>query len=678
MVLAVVTIAAYWPVLSADFINFDDPRYVTENRHVLGGLSFDSLKWAFSMEGYAANWHPLTWLSHMLDCELFDQNAGLHHLTNLIIHTTSAVLLLFVLVSMTGEIWPSVFVAGVFALHPLHVESVAWIAERKDVLSGLFWMLTMVCYLRYTRTGRRSNYILALVVFGLGLMSKPMLVTLPFVLLLLDYWPLKRFESYPAGNRFRMIRSFVVEKIPFFALSGASCVVTYIASKTGGAVQTIESVSFSARLSNAIVSYVAYIAKMIWPVGLAVLYPFKQIQLWQASSALLLLVIITVAAVFWRRRCGYFTVGWLWYVGTLVPVIGLVQVGVQSLADRYTYIPLIGLFIIIAWGTVDLCSGRKTLRIVTDAAVVLLLAGMFAGTRNQLVYWKDSIALCRRAIEVTENNYTMHNNLGNALKETGRMDEAISQYSLALQINPDYAHAHNNLGAALAMRNSLDEAINHYLRALEINPNNAEVHNGLGAALAKKGQLNEAISYYHHALKIDPDHAKTHNNLAAALAESGQLDEAVIHFRRSVELDPEDVGAVNNLGIITARIGQLDEALIYYHQALKLQPEYLPAINDLAWILATAADPVLRDPTEAVLLAEKGCDLTNHNNPLLLNTLAVAYASADRFDDAVSTAKKALELAETAGNKNLAKKIRGLLKLFKEDQSYIQKPTNQG
>jgi hypothetical protein len=286
LVLAVVTIAAYWPVLGADFVNYDDPKYVTENQNVLGGLTLDGVKWAFSMDGYASNWHPLTWLSHMLDCELFGRNAGLHHLTNLIIHTTSAVLLLLVLASMTGSIWPSAFVAAAFALHPLHVESVAWVAERKDVLSGLFWMLTMACYLRYTRTAGRGSYSLALVVFGFGLMAKPMLVTLPFVLLLLDYWPLKRLESTPAVSRLRTVRFLVAEKIPFFVLSAASCVITYIVQQSGGAVRTIESLPFGARLSNTMASYVAYILKAVWPVGLAVLYPLKHIPLWQSFAAL--------------------------------------------------------------------------------------------------------------------------------------------------------------------------------------------------------------------------------------------------------------------------------------------------------------------------------------------------------------------------------------------------------
>ena len=640
MVLAVVTIAAYWPVLGADFVNYDDPRYVTENQHVLGGLTLDGAKWAFSMDGYASNWHPLTWLSHMLDSELFGQNAGLHHLTNLIIHTTSAILLLLVLASMTGSIWPSAFVAAAFALHPLHVESVAWVAERKDVLSGLFWVLTMVCYLRYTRTGGRSSYSLTLVVFGLGLMAKPMLVTLPFVLLLLDYWPLNRLDSDPTVSRLRMVRPLVVEKIPFFVLSAASCVITYMAQQSGGAVAAIELVPFDARLSNAVVSYIAYIVKMVWPVGLAVFYPLKHIPLWQSLSAFLVLAFITVAAVFWVRRRRYFAIGWLWYIGTLVPVIGLVQVGSQCLADRYTYIPLTGLFMIAAWAVGDFCRRREALRFVSGVVAMLLLVAMFADTRNQLNYWRDSLSLFRRAIQVTENNNFMHNNLGAELVKAGRLDEAIGHFRRAVQINPDIARTHNNLGLALVEKGQLDEAIGYFSRAVLINPEYANAHNNLGAELGKKGQLDEAIDHFRSAVQINPDFAMAHYNLGLALAEKGQLDEAIGHYR----------------------------------QALKLQPEHPPLLNDLAWILATATDPMLRNPAEAVRLAEKACDLTDNENTVLLNTLAVAYASAGRFDDSVTTAEKALELAEAAGNENLAQKIRGRLKLFKEGRSYIEKP----
>jgi len=643
-VLAGVTLAAYWPVLGCDFVDFDDDEYVTENQHVLKGLTFDGVKYAFSIAEAenTSNWFPLTWLSHMLDCELFGQNAGLHHLTNLLIHTAGTVVLLLVLVSMTGRIWSSAFVAAAFALHPLHVESVAWIAERKDVLSGFFWFLTMACYLRYTRASGKGNYILALVVFALGLMAKPMLVTLPFVLLLLDYWPLNRFKLKPAVSSLRTMRPFVVEKIPFFVLSAASCVVTYVAQKLGEAVVTMDYMPLGTRLSNAAVSYVAYIAKMVWPVGLAVYYPLKHVPLWQSILAFFVLAVVTVAAVLLIHRRRYFAVGWLWYVGTLVPVAGLVQVGLQRLADRYTYIPLIGLFIIAAWAVGDFCRRRPALRVVSGLTAMLLLAGMLAGTRNQLSYWRDSIPLFRRAIQVTENNSLMHHDLGRVLIGRGQPDEAITHYRRALQIYPDYVKAHSDLGVALTMTGQLDEAITHYRRALQIDTDHVKAHSNLGVALTMIGQLDEAINHCRRALQLDPAYAKAHFTLGAALFKKGRLDEAIHH----------------------------------YHQAHKLKPEEPLVINNLAWILATASDPMLRNPAEAVRLAEKACELTGHENTAFLVTLTAAYASADRLDDAVSTGEKALKRAIAAGNKNLEKEIRTNLKLFKESRNYIEKPAD--
>ena len=667
-VLAAVTLAAYWPVLGYDFVDFDDNVYVTENQHVLKGLTLDGVKYAFSITeaDNTSNWHPLTWLSHMLDCELFGQNAGLHHLTNLLIHTASAVVLLLVLVSMTGRTWSSAFVAAAFALHPLHVESVAWIAERKDVLSGFFWFLTMACYLRYTRASGKGNYILALVVFALGLMAKPMLVTLPFVLLLLDYWPLNRFELKPAVSRLRTVRPFVVEKIPFFVLSAASCVVTYVAQKAGESVATMDYMPLRTRLANAAVSYVAYISKTVRPVGLAVFYPLKDVLLWQAILAFFVLAVVTVAALLLIRRKRYFAVGWLWYVGTLVPVVGLVQVGNQRLADRYTYIPLIGLFMIAAWAVGDLCRRRPALRVVSGLTAMLLLAGMLAGTQNQLSYWKDSIPLFRRAIQVTENNSSIHYNLGRVLIGRGQPDEAINHYRRALQIDPDNAKTHSDLGAALTITGQLDEAINHCHRALQIDPAHVKAQSNLGVVFTITGQLDEAINHYRRALQIDPDHAKAHSNLGLVLTMTGQLDEAINHCRRALQIDPDDAKAHFLLGAALFETGQGDEAIHHYYQAHKLKPEDPLIINNLAWIMATASDPMLRNPAQAVRLAEKACELTGHENKVFLVTLTAAYASADRLDDAVSTGEKALKRAIAAGDENLEKEIRANLKFFKE------------
>jgi tetratricopeptide (TPR) repeat protein len=638
--LAAVTIVAYWPVLNAEFVRYDDQTYVTENHYVLGGVSLDGIKWAFSTStgAYSANWHPLTWLSHMLDCEFFGQDAGLHHLTNLLLHTANSVLLLLVLASMTGRLWPSAFVAAAFALHPLHVESVAWIAERKDVLSGLFWMLTMACYLRYTRNGSRSSYILTLLFFGLGLMAKPMLVTLPFVMLLLDYWPLNRLDSDSTVSRHQKIKSLIVEKMPFWVLTITSCVVTYMAQKSGGAVSDTEVLPFTVRLANASVSYVTYIVKMVWPTGLAAFYPFKLVPPWQALRAFLGLAITMTAALYWLRRKRYFTVGWLWYLGTLIPVIGFVHVGIQSHADRYTYIPLIGLFMILAWAVSDLCSNRPRLQLSTAVVSTLLLAGMFAGTRNQVAYWQDSTSLFRRAINVTENNLIMHMNLGNELTDKGQLDEAIGHYRRALKISPDFAEAHEKLGFALAEKGQLDEAIIHYRRSLQIDPENANAHNRLGFLFAGRGRMDEAIEHYRQAVQIDPDFAKAHANLGFELSKRGQLDEAVYHYQQAIRVRPRDSAALNNL----------------------------------AWILAT--NPQLRDSAEAVRLAEKACALTSHKNTKFLNTLAVAYFYANRFDEAISTAEKALELAQASGDEGLTQKLKNRIMLFQEAKSFENAP----
>ena len=589
MALALVTVTAYWPVLAADFVNFDDDTYITSNQHVLDGLTLNGAKWAFSMDGYAANFHPLTWLSHMLDCELFGTNAGLHHLTNLIIHTLSTVILLLVLNSMTGRIWASAFVAAAFAIHPLHVESVAWIAERKDVLSGLFWMLTMVCYLGYRRKGGWDRYLLTLVVFALGLMAKPMLVTLPFVLLLLDYWPLERFDSGPKNNRLKTARFLVIEKIPFLALTAASCVVTYIAQKAGDAVLETAYVPFKDRLLNAFVSYKTYIGKMFWPADLATLYPLKQIASHRSLAAFLLLTVITVAVIFWGRKKRYLAVGWLWYVGTLIPVIGLVQVGAQSHADRYTYIPLIGLLIIVAWAAGDFCRKFPGLRFISFTLTILLISGMFGGTRNQLGYWKNSISLFSRSVQVTENNSVMHYNLGLALDQAGQTDESIVHYNRVLQIDPEDVDTRYLLAIALSKKNQLEKAIAHLKHILKNNPDHAGVHSNLGNFLTETGQLDNAIAHYRHALKINPDAADVHKNLSFALARAGQIDTAIIHCRRALQINPDDPANHYNLGNALGAMGQLDEAATHYRNALQINPNDADVHNNLGIVLASAA-----------------------------------------------------------------------------------------
>lgn len=577
--LVVATFAAFWPVHKYSFVGYDDHQYVTDNQHVKAGLTSDGIIWAFTT-GHASNWHPLTWLSHMLDCQLFGTDPGWHHLINLLIHTISAIVLFAVFKKMTGAVWLSGFVAAAFALHPLHVESVAWIAERKDVLSGLFWMLTMAVYLRYVKQPGLGPYVATIFVFALGLMAKPMLVTLPFVLLLLDYWPLERLKLSNLGG-------LVLEKAPLFILSAVSSVVTFVVQRSGGAVIDMEEVPIGILAANGLISYLTYISKMFWPCRLAPFYPytFDKSSLWLAVFAALLVAGISILVVVLAARHRYVLVGWFWYIGTLVPVIGLVQVGTQARADRYTYIPSIGVSIIIAWGAVELSQKWRHRKVVLAISAAIVTAAMLLAARMQVRHWQDSITLFSRAVEVTKSNYLGHAGLGKALHSRGKIDEAISQYRQALQINPNYTIARYNLANALSRQGKKDEAIKDYREVLRIDPNNARAHNNLGNALAGQQKIDEAIIHYRRALEIEPDNPKTHNNLGSALAIQGKFDEAVGCFRRAIELKANDAEAWYNLGYVFEVQGRLDEAIEHYRRALEIKPDKANAKERLEAVL---------------------------------------------------------------------------------------------
>ena len=560
------TLAVFWPLKNHEFINLDDDEYVTENPHVQAGLTLKGLSWAFTTT-QASNWHPLTWLSHMLDCQLYGLKPAGHHLTSLLFHIANTLLLFLVLRRMTGAIWGSSFVAALFALHPLHVESVAWVAERKDVLSTFFWMLTMWTYIRYAERPRLNRYLLVLLSFALGLMSKPMLVTLPLVLLLLDYWPLRRFKSI---HPFRL----VLEKAPFFALSAVSSFLTFFAQRSGGTVGSLEAFPLETRMANALVSYVSYIGKMIWPHHLAVLYPYPDIlPIWQVAEAGLLLVGLSALVILAARRRPYLVVGWLWYFGTLVPVIGLVQVGLQAMADRYTYVPLIGLFIMMAMGVPDNLAGWRHRRIVLAISAGLLLSIFMIVTRLQVYHWENAITLFEHTLAVTSNNSVIHNNLGVVLAQQGKTQEAIAHYTEALRIKPDYTDAHNNLGVALARQGKTQEAIAHYTEALRIKPNYAEVHYNLGNALARQGKIQEAITHYTEALKIKPDYVGAHYNLGNALVRQGKTQEAIAHFAEALRIKPDFADAHFALGLAYLMIGNRDSALEEYKILKTINPD---------------------------------------------------------------------------------------------------------
>ncbi len=609
LLLALATFIAFEQLRHNEFIDYDDDQYVTRNPHVIGGFTRDAVSWAFTTT-HAANWHPLTWLSHMLDCELFDLNSGRHHLTSLFFHIANTLLLFWVLNRMTRAVWPSAFVAALFALHPLHVESVAWISERKDVLSSFFWMLTMAAYILYAERPGICRYILVFLALGLGLMAKPMLVTLPFVLLLLDLWPLERFSTpqirtlKPACQKATAYR-LICEKILLFVLAAASCVVTYTVQKTAGTVAPTEVLTLNSRMANALVSYVSYIGKMIYPARLAVFYPhrYDTMPLSKPIVSLLLLAIVSISVVYAaRQRHRYLAVGWLWYIVTLLPVIGLVQVGEQAMADRYTYLPSIGLFIILAFGVAELLAGRPYQKIGLPTSAVLILAALLMGTRTQVGYWRNSLTLFEHALAVTKNNYMMHNALAFALGSRGR----------------------------------LDEAIDHYLHSLDLIPNNAETHFRFADTLRLQGKLDAAISHYRQAVQSKPDYAKAHNDLAYALRTQGSLNEAVSHFRL----------------------------------ALETKPNLTPALNGLAQILAIHYDPDVQDANQAIELAERAAELTRYDTATILDTLATSYAAAGQFDRAVETAQKALALAFTDQNDELVGQIRKRLELFKQAKPY--------
>ena len=871
--LAAITFAVFGRTVHDDFVNYDDNRYVYESAQVARGLTLNGIAQVF-IHGSYDNWDPLTAISHMLDCQFYGLNAGGHHLTNILLHTATAILLFLVLRQMTGVLWRSAFVAAVFAIHPLRVESVAWVTERKDVLSGLFFMLTIGAYVRYARRPwSPARYGLVVLLFALGLMSKPMLVTLPFVLVLLDYWPLKRFSQ--PGNRLVPWR-LIIEKIPLLVLSIALCVVTVLVEKNG--IGSVETYPIHLRIGNALISYVTYMWQMIYPAGLAVLYPYPAhgLPVWEIITAILVLASVTAGVFIWRRTRPYLLVGWLWYLIMLVPVIGIVQVGLQARADRHTYLPQIGLYVLLTWGAADLCAGWRHRRVVLGGCSTIILVALIFCARTQASYWRDSESLWTHTLACTPDNYMGHYDLGNALLQKGNVDdaiahfqralqikadsaevcydlgnallqkgnvdEAITQYQKALQINPDFAGAHNNLGNvllkmgnvdealahfqkalqinpnsveahinlgnvllkmgnvdeaithfqkalqinpnsveahnnlgnvllkmgnvdeaithfqkalqinpdnaethnnlgnallkrgrvdegiahfqraleinpgsaeahynlgnALLQKGRVDEAIAHYQKALEINPDNAETHYNLGNALLQKGRVDEAIAHYQKALEINPDSAEAHNNLGGALLPKGRVDEAIVHFQKALQLTPDNAEAHNNLGKALLQKGNVDEAIAHFQKALQLapdyakahnnlgqallqkgsvdeaiahfqkalqiSPDYAEAQNNLAWVLATCSQASLRNGKQAVELAQRANHLTGDGNPVVLGTLAAAYAEAGRFPEAVATAQRALQLAGTQSNTALADALRSQLKLYQAGLPFHQ------
>jgi tetratricopeptide (TPR) repeat protein len=580
--LLLLTAYSYWNVRSSDFVRFDDGDYVTENRRVQTGLNWGNVTWAFTSY-HSANWHPLTWISHMADCYFYGLDAGGHHTTSLVIHLANSVLLFLALWRLTGTLWRSGTVAALFAVHPIHVESVAWIAERKDVLSAFFGILTLLAYASYARNRTVLRYAGILVLFSLGLMAKPMLVTLPFVLLLLDCWPLGTTGKTPARARFNRPGWIqVAEKLPLLGLALVSSIITFRAQRAGMAVAPLSALPLQARFENAVVSYVRYLGKIFQPKDLAFFYPMQPVEAWRAAGASLLLVAITITVICLAARRPYLPVGWFWYLGTLVPVIGIIQVGDQALADRYTYLPSIGLFIALVWALHDVLAALPASRPVYAVSVLAVLGLLTGTTRAQVGYWRNSVTLFEHAIEVTPNNYVAHTNLGLILAEQGRPLEAISHYHEAIRSRPDFADAYINLGIELVNSGKPLEAYPYLTKALRLNPNHPKAHFNFGLVLAGRGEWDQAIDQYLQALRLKPEYPEAHQNLAIALAQKGALSEALSHYREALRMRPDYVEAHINMGIDLAGAGRIQEALEEFQQAARINPNSAEAHYNLA------------------------------------------------------------------------------------------------
>jgi tetratricopeptide (TPR) repeat protein len=678
LLLALVTLLVYLPAARDGFVNYDDQDYVTENSVVQKGLTWTGIKWAFTTS-HASNWHPVTWLSHMADCELFGLNAGAHHLVNVLFHTANVVLLFLLLLRLTGELWPAAFVAALFAWHPLHVESVAWISERKDVLSTFFALLTLLAYTRYALKksrvepsslrfaapgGRASradttvlaldsrlwtfDYTLALFFFALGLMSKPMLVTLPFVMLLLDYWPLQRLSTINPSARQSTAKTaqpstcqrLVLEKWPFFLLATVSCVVTFLvqSQRSGAAVASLELVPLYYRFCNASVSYGLYLLKMVWPVGLAVFYPLPGHLTWLLLAATASAVVLVIISSFvWRARRAhaYLPVGWLWFLGTLVPVIGLVQVGSAALADRYTYIPSIGVFIAVTFGICSLADRFQFPQKAIATAAVLILAICLILTENQLRYWHDSETLFVHALAVTKDNHVAHVNLGVALEGKGELNEALAEYRAAEQLAPELFHIHYNLGNLLDNLGHPNEALVEYRWAVLLKPSLPSLHNGAGMVLAELGRFDEAMGQFTEAVRLDPNYPAAHFDLGKLLLKQGR-----------------DAGAIDEL-----------------RAALRIDPDNFQILAYTAHVLAADENPQIRDGRTALVLAIKAKLLTGETQPYVLDALGMACAETGDFTNALEEAQRALDLATAAKMKKL-EPLQQRLELYKNQQPW--------
>ena len=632
LLLALGTLVVFLPVGGFGFVSYDDTDYVTGNDFVKHGLTVADFQWAFT-SFHASNWHPLTWISHMADCALFGPNPGAHHFVSVLFHAANAALLFVLLWRLTRKIWPSALVAALFAWHPLHVESVAWISERKDVLSAFFALLALLSYVKFVKENSRRSYWLALLFFALGLMSKPMLVTLPFVLLLLDYWPLQRFKVPGSGFK---IQNLVLEKIPFFLLTAISCVVTVLAQRSGESIIPLARVSLSYRLENAPVAVVGYLQNFLWPAGLCAIYPMPdKIPALPAALSVAVLILISIAAWHWGKAKPYLFTGWFWFLGALVPVIGLVQVVGQAMADRYTYIPSIGFFIALVFLLNDFAVRMEMPKVIAAGIAAVILTGCILATEYQLQFWRDSETLFRRAVAVTQNNDIALVNLGVALDVQGRFDEALAVYRQAEKTTGGRYQLHNNLGNILGILGRHAESLAEYREAIRLRPGDATLHNATGGELAALNRFDEALAEFYQAEALDPKYAVPHVEAAKVLFKLGRDAEGLVELRAALRIGPDD------------------------YQILATAAHYFAANENAA----------ARDGNSALGLALKANDLSGHVQPMVLDILGMAFAENGDFTNAVNCAQNALTLANVVQMKNTGS-LQARLKLYQNQQPW--------
>jgi tetratricopeptide (TPR) repeat protein len=700
--LAVGVFLAYLPLTQNSFISCDDGQYITSNGMVSNGLRWPSIIWAFTTM-HSANWHPVTWLSHMLDCQLWGLNPTAHHLTNLALHILNTMLLFLLMQRMTGRLLASALVAAVFGLHPVHVESVAWAAERKDVLSTLFFIATIGFYVSYIRARSRFGYFLVIVSYALGLLSKPMLVTLPFVLLLLDYWPL---GTWKIGTHARpqSLGARLREKAPLFAMAAASCVITFIAQRAGGAVASAEALPIGLRLCNSVVSYVLYLRNTFWPARLAIFYPahVEQIAPLNVMLSALLLAGISAAALIMARSNKAVIVGWLWFLGMLVPVIGIVQVGVQSMADRYLYLPMIGLTIMVAYSIPH--ASIKSRRVATVGGSVILV-GLGILTFRQVQYWKDGVVLFKHSLEVTGNNAFAQTNLGAELAIRHELEASLNHFQQAIVADPAYSAAYAAQGRALLLLGRYDDAEESLRQADLLNPKDPTHAMNLGDIAALRQQQSEAAEYYRKSLALDPEQPDVEYNLAMALFAQGDLAGTEAHLRRVLQLDPKRSDAHYQLALLLIRRGQEREAeqqlrqsmRLHYQapqvhfdlamlklrqgktaecvqslrEAIRIDKNFLPAVQNLAWILCTSATATAADVQEGLKLAGDADELTHHRDPVVLDTFAAAYAANGQFTQAIVAGEHARDLAKSTQNARLSAELEQRLAMYRAGKRYV-------